>query len=66
MKRKLMKHQTLYKFNGQTVLYFCHFPSPTYFLVTLVKVRVALSTTNFRKETFLAVSNQPITDMIEN
>ena len=60
-----MKHKTLYKFIGQTVLYFAIFLALLYFFSYLGQGQGGgLSTTNFRKET-LAVSNQPITDMIE-
>lgn len=44
-----MKHKTLYKFIGQTVLYFAIFLALLYFFSYLGQGQVALSTTNFRK-----------------
>ena len=60
-----MKHETLYKFIGQTVLYFVIFLALLYFFSYLwSRVRWLYLQRILEKET-LAVLNQPITDMIE-
>ena len=60
-----MKHKTLYKFIGQTILYFAIFLALLYFFSYLGQGQGGFIYNEFQKRRLLAESNQPITDMIE-